>query len=42
MNKQRVYEVAKALNLEPKVVVTHFQSLGFSDVKNHMSSVDGV
>ncbi|MFO0667791.1 MAG: translation initiation factor IF-2 [Polyangiaceae bacterium] len=40
MSKVRVYEVAKQLNLEPKAVVALFQTLGVTDVRNHMSSVD--
>jgi translation initiation factor IF-2 len=40
MSKVRVYEVAKQLNLEPKAMVALFQTLGVSDVRNHMSSVD--
>src|SRR3954462_15534983 len=40
MSKVRVYEVAKQLNLDPKQVVTLFQSIGVTDVRNHMSSVD--
>src|SRR6478735_1972424 len=40
MSKVRVYEVAKQLNLDPKQVVTLFQSLGVTDVRNHMSSVE--
>jgi hypothetical protein len=40
MSKVRVYEVAKQLNLDPKVAVSLLQSLGVSDVRNHMSSVD--
>jgi len=40
MSKVRVYEVAKQLNLDPKAVVSLFQSLGVTDVRNHMSSVD--
>jgi translation initiation factor IF-2 len=40
MSKVRVYEVAKQLNLDPKQVVTLFQSLGVNDVRNHMSSVE--
>src|SRR5688572_17906591 len=40
MSKVRIYEVAKQLNLDPKAVVTLFQSLGVTDVRNHMSSVD--
>ena len=39
-NKVRVYEVAKQLNLDPKQVVTLFQSIGVTDVRNHMSSVE--
>jgi translation initiation factor IF-2 len=40
MSKVRVYEVAKQLNLDPKQVVTLFQSIGVTDVRNHMSSVE--
>ncbi len=40
MNKMRIYEVAKQLNLEPKAVVSLCQSLGMSQVRNHMSSVE--
>lgn len=40
MSKVRVYEVAKQLNLDPKAAVSLFQSLGVTDVRNHMSSVD--
>ncbi len=40
MNKVRVHEVAKQLGLNPKDLVSLFQQLGVSDVKNHMSSVD--
>ena len=40
MSKVRVYEVAKQLNLDPKEAVTLFQSIGVTDVRNHMSSVD--
>src|SRR3954462_10772675 len=40
MSKVRVYEVAKQLNLDPKAVVGLFQSIGVTDVRNHMSSVD--
>ena len=40
MSKVRVYEVAKQLNLDPKQVVTLFQTVGVTDVRNHMSSVD--
>ncbi len=41
-SKVRIYEVAKQLNLDPKQAVTLFQSLGVTDVRNHMSSVDTV
>jgi translation initiation factor IF-2 len=37
--KLRVYEVAKELNLENKVVVSLFQSVGVTEAKNHMSAV---
>jgi len=40
MSKVRIYEVAKQLNLDPKAVVGLFQTLGVTDVRNHMSSVD--
>ena len=40
MSKVRIYEVAKQLNLDPKAVVGLFQSIGVTDVRNHMSSVD--
>src|SRR3954465_2606239 len=40
MSKVRVYEVAKQLNLDPKAVVGLFQSIGVTDVRNHMSSGD--
>src|SRR6187401_1774359 len=40
MSKVRVYEVAKQLNLDPKAVVGLFQSIGVTDVRNHMSSVE--
>src|SRR5512140_2252182 len=40
MSKVRVYEVAKQINLDPKQVVTLFQTVGVTDVRNHMSSVD--
>src|SRR6478609_5462292 len=40
MSKVRVYEVAKQLNLDPKAVVTLFQAIGVTDVRNHMSSVE--
>ena len=37
MSKVRVYEVAKQLNLDPKAVVALFQSIGVTDVRNHMA-----
>lgn len=40
MSKTRVYEVARQLNMEQKTLVSLFQSLGFSDVRNHMSAVE--
>jgi translation initiation factor IF-2 len=40
MSKVRVYEVARQLSLDPKTLVATLQSLGFGDVKNHMSAVD--
>src|SRR6478735_8269001 len=40
MSKVRVYEVAQQLNLDPKAVVTLFQAIGVTDVRNHMSSVE--
>jgi translation initiation factor IF-2 len=40
MSKVRVYEVAKQLNMDQKALVALFQSMGFGDVKNHMSSVE--
>ena len=39
MSKVRVYEVARELGLDPKQVVTLFQSIGVTEVKNHMSAV---
>ena len=39
MAKKRIYEVAKELNIENKIVVNQAQKLGF-DVKSHMSSLD--
>ncbi len=38
--KFRVYEVAKQLNLDPKEAVKLLQSIGATEVRNHMSSVD--
>src|SRR5262252_361014 len=40
MSKVRVYEVAKQLNMDPKMVVALFQTIGVTDVRNHMSSVE--
>jgi translation initiation factor IF-2 len=40
MSKVRIYEVAKELGMEQKALVALFQSMGFGDVRNHMSSVD--
>ena len=40
MSKVRVYEVAKQLNMDQKALVTLFQSMGMTDVKNHMSAVE--
>lgn len=40
MSKVRVYEVAKQLNMDQKALVALFQSMGFGDVRNHMSSVE--
>ncbi len=39
MSKVRVYEVARELGMDPKQVVTLFQSIGVTEVKNHMSAV---
>lgn len=39
MAKERIYEVAKELNIDNKVVVQKARDLGF-DVKNHMSSLE--
>ena len=41
MSKVRVYEVAKQLNVDQKLLVQIIQSMGLTDVKNHMSAVDG-
>jgi len=38
-SKQRVYEVARDLNLDAKVLVDLLHSMGVSEVKNHMSVV---
>jgi translation initiation factor IF-2 len=40
MSKQRVYEIAKALNMDQKALVALFQSMGIGDVRNHMSAVE--
>jgi translation initiation factor IF-2 len=40
MSKVRVYEVAKQLNMDQKALVALFQSLGVTDVRNHMSAVE--
>ncbi|MBI5536251.1 MAG: translation initiation factor IF-2 [Deltaproteobacteria bacterium] len=40
MSKVRVYEVARQLNVDQKTLVATLQSLGFAEVKNHMSAVD--
>ncbi|MDN6008270.1 MAG: translation initiation factor IF-2 N-terminal domain-containing protein, partial [Lactobacillus sp.] len=39
MAKKRIYEVAKEVGVDNKVVVQKAKELGF-DVKNHMSSID--
>ncbi|HTM45301.1 MAG TPA: translation initiation factor IF-2 [Polyangiaceae bacterium] len=38
-SKPRVYEVARDLGLDNKAVVALFQSVGVTEVKNHMSAV---
>jgi translation initiation factor IF-2 len=40
MSKVRIYEVAKELGMEQKALVALVQSMGFADVRNHMSSVE--
>jgi translation initiation factor IF-2 len=40
MSKVRVYEVAKQLNMDQKTLVALFQSMGVTDVRNHMSAVE--
>ena len=40
MSKVRVYEVARELGMKNKELVALFQSLGFSEVRNHMSAVE--
>ena len=37
--KLRVYEVARDLGMDNKALVALLQSVGFSEVKNHMSAV---
>ena len=39
MAKKRIYEVAKEVGVDNKVVVQKAKELGF-DIKNHMSSID--
>ena len=38
-SKVRVYEVARDLGMDNKALVTLFQSVGVSEVRNHMSAV---
>lgn len=40
MSKVRVYEVARQLGMPNRELVALFQSLGFSEVRNHMSAVE--
>src|SRR5258708_29300480 len=40
MSKVRIYEVAKELGMEQKALVALVESMGFGDVRNHMSSVE--
>ncbi|MEM1030979.1 MAG: translation initiation factor IF-2 [Myxococcota bacterium] len=40
MSKVRVYEVARELGIKNKELVALFQSLGFNEVRNHMSAVE--
>ena len=40
MSKVRVYEVARQLGMKNKELVALFQSLGFNEVRNHMSAVE--
>ena len=40
MSKVRVYEVARELGMKNKELVALFQSLGFNEVRNHMSAVE--
>src|SRR6186713_3277853 len=39
MSKMRVYEVARDLAMDNKSLVALFQSVGVTDVRNHMSAV---
>ncbi|HEY3235798.1 MAG TPA: translation initiation factor IF-2 N-terminal domain-containing protein, partial [Polyangiaceae bacterium] len=39
MTKVRVYEVARDLGIDNKALVLLFQSVGVSDVRNHMSAI---
>ncbi|MCE7892040.1 MAG: hypothetical protein DYH12_20450, partial [Sorangiineae bacterium PRO1] len=39
MTKMRVYEIARDLGMENKALVALLQSIGVSDVRNHMSVV---
>ncbi len=39
MSKVRVYEVARDLGMENKALVALFQSVGITEVRNHMSAV---
>src|SRR4030095_13716862 len=40
MSTVPIYEVAKELGMDQKALVALFQSMGFGDVRNHMSSVE--
>ncbi len=40
MKKIRIYELAKELDLESKVLITFLNDLG-ADVSSHMSSIEG-
>ncbi|MET0412645.1 MAG: hypothetical protein ABW217_15180, partial [Polyangiaceae bacterium] len=39
MSKLRVYEVARDLSMDNKTLVSLFQSVGITEVRNHMSAV---
>jgi len=39
MSKMRVYEVARDLAMDNKALVALFQSVGVTDVRNHMSAI---